>query len=41
MHGMHAERGPESFELSFRLVAGHRRLHHRQAAAALGAVRAG
>ena len=29
--GMHEERGPESFELSFRLIAGHDRLHHEQA----------
>ncbi|MBA3779707.1 MAG: DinB family protein [Chloroflexi bacterium] len=29
--GMHRERGPESFELSFRLVCGHDRLHLRQA----------
>ena len=25
--GMHAERGPESYELSFRLIAGHDRVH--------------
>ncbi|MFN2483834.1 MAG: DinB family protein [Candidatus Limnocylindria bacterium] len=25
--GMHSERGPESYELSFRLIAGHDRLH--------------
>jgi DinB family protein len=39
--GMHSERGPESFELSFRLIAGHDRLHHEQAVQTLEAVRAG
>ena len=29
--GIHAERGPESLELSFRLIAGHDRLHLEQA----------
>jgi DinB superfamily len=29
--GRHAERGPESFDLSFRLIAGHDRLHLDQA----------
>jgi hypothetical protein len=29
--GMHTERGPESFELMFRLIAGHDRVHHGQA----------
>ena len=29
--GMHAERGPESYDLSFRLIAGHDRLHLDQA----------
>jgi DinB superfamily len=29
--GMHQERGPESFELTFRLIAGHDRLHVQQA----------
>jgi hypothetical protein len=29
--GMHDERGPESFDLSFRLIAGHDRLHGEQA----------
>ncbi len=26
-HGIHAERGPESFDLMFRLIAGHGRFH--------------
>jgi hypothetical protein len=38
--GMHRERGPESFDLSFRLIAGHDRLHAAQARRALDAVRA-
>jgi hypothetical protein len=38
--GMHTERGPESFDLSFRLIAGHDRIHLAQARAALEAVRA-
>ena len=29
--GMHVERGPESFELCFKLAAGHDRLHYEQA----------
>jgi hypothetical protein len=29
--GMHVERGPESFELLFRLIAGHDRVHYEQA----------
>ena len=33
--GMHSERGPENFELSFRLVAGHDRIHLAQARQAL------
>ena len=36
--GMHAERGPESFDLSFRLIAGHDRFHVAQAGRALNAV---
>jgi hypothetical protein len=36
--GMHSERGPESFELSFRLIAGHDRFHLNQARATLDAV---
>jgi DinB family protein len=39
--GMHRERGPESFDLSFRLIAGHDRIHLDQADRALAAVRAG
>jgi hypothetical protein len=37
--GLHEERGPESFELSFRLIAGHDRLHHEQARATLDQLR--
>jgi hypothetical protein len=37
--GIHAERGPESYELLFRLQAGHGRLHLAQAKAALAEVR--
>jgi hypothetical protein len=37
--GMHEERGPESLDLSFRLIAGHDRLHHEQGRAALEHVR--
>lgn len=33
--GMHAERGPESYDLSFRIIAGHDRLHLEQARRAL------
>ena len=36
--GMHAERGPESLDLSFRLIAGHDRFHLGQAHRALDAV---
>lgn len=39
--GMHAERGPESLDLSFRLIAGHDRFHLEQARRALEAVAAG
>lgn len=39
--GMHAERGPESFELLFRMQAGHGRVHRAQAERALAAVRRG
>jgi hypothetical protein len=38
--GLHAERGPESYELSFRLIAGHDRFHLDQARRALAEVRA-
>jgi hypothetical protein len=37
--GMHAERGPESLELNFRLIAGHDRFHLAQAEKALRLVR--
>jgi hypothetical protein len=37
--GMHAERGPESFDLMFRMLAGHDRLHSMQADRALAAIR--
>jgi len=36
--GMHAERGPESYDLSFRLIAGHDRFHLAQARRALDAL---
>jgi DinB superfamily len=36
--GVHAERGPESFELLFRMLAGHDRFHAAQAERALGAI---
>ena len=36
--GMHAERGPESLDLSFRLMAGHDRLHLEQTARTVRAV---
>jgi DinB superfamily len=38
--GIHAERGPESYDLTFRLAAGHDRIHLAQAQRALAAVRA-
>lgn len=37
--GMHAERGPESFELLFRMQAGHGRVHCAQAEGALAMAR--
>jgi hypothetical protein len=37
--GIHAERGPESFELLFRLQAGHGRVHRAQAEQAIANVR--
>ena len=37
--GIHAERGPESLDLSFRLIAGHDRFHLDQARRALRSVR--
>ncbi|HEX6329925.1 MAG TPA: DinB family protein [Actinomycetota bacterium] len=36
--GLHAERGPESFDLLFRMIAGHDRFHLAQARRALDAV---
>jgi DinB superfamily len=36
--GMHAERGPESYDLTFRLIAGHDRFHLGQARRALQAL---
>ena len=36
--GLHAERGPESYELTFRLLAGHDRFHLAQARRALDAL---
>ena len=39
--GMHAERGPESFDLCFRMLAGHDRFHLAQALRALEAVAGG
>jgi hypothetical protein len=38
--GLHSERGPESLDLSFRLIAGHDRFHLAQARRALDAVKA-
>jgi hypothetical protein len=38
--GLHDERGPESYDLSFRLIAGHDRFHLAQARRTLAAVRA-
>jgi hypothetical protein len=38
--GVHRERGPESYELTFRLAAGHDRVHLAQARRALEAARA-
>jgi hypothetical protein len=37
--GIHAERGPESFDLAFRMLAGHDRFHVAQAERALATVR--
>jgi hypothetical protein len=37
--GMHSERGPESYDISFRLIAGHDRFHLAQAEKALRLVR--
>ncbi len=37
--GMHSERGPESFDLMFRLIAGHSRFHLNQMRSTLDTVR--
>ena len=37
--GMHSERGPESYDLAFRMLAGHDRFHLAQARRALEALR--
>jgi hypothetical protein len=39
--GLHRERGPESYDLTFRLAAGHDRVHLDQARATLDTVRRG
>jgi hypothetical protein len=39
--GIHAERGPESYELAFRMIAGHDRFHIAQAERAMARVREG
>ena len=39
--GLHAERGPESFDLLFRMIAGHDRFHLAQARRALDVVSGG
>lgn len=38
--GLHRERGPESYDLTFRMMAGHDRVHTAQARAALEAISA-
>jgi hypothetical protein len=38
--GIHAERGPESYDLAFKMLAGHDRFHLAQAGRALDAIRA-
>jgi len=38
--GLHEERGPESLDLSFRMISGHDRFHLAQARAALASARA-
>jgi hypothetical protein len=38
--GLHSERGPESYDLCFRMIAGHDRFHLSQARRALSAARA-
>ena len=39
--GLHRERGPESYELTFRMIAGHDRFHLNQARETLAAILAG
>jgi hypothetical protein len=39
--GMHRERGPESYDLTFRMISGHDRFHINQARESLAAVRRG
>lgn len=39
--GLHSERGPESYDLCFRMMAGHDRFHMAQARRALAVVRSG
>lgn len=39
--GMHRERGPESYDLTFRMIAGHDRFHMNQARETLAAIRRG
>ncbi len=39
--GVHGERGPESYDLTFRMIAGHDRFHLRQARETLDAVSTG
>jgi hypothetical protein len=36
--GIHAERGPESYDLTFRMLAGHDRFHLEQARRAISAL---
>ncbi len=37
-YGVHAERGPESYEVTFRMIAGHDRFHLQQIRATLDAI---
>ena len=39
-YGIHRERGPESYELTFRLIAGHDRIHTQQARRTLALIQA-
>jgi hypothetical protein len=38
--GLHRERGPESYDLTFRMIAGHDRIHINQARETLASIRA-